>query len=73
MENGHKKYLVVNFYESTNSYCIVKLATDSKKDAEDFASAWNRNVKDEKYVVFENISATTNKKIDYGKENQKAI
>lgn len=54
MKKGLKKYLVVNFYENISQYGTIKLATDSKEDAESFAAAWNNNSEGEKYYVFEN-------------------
>lgn len=60
MKKGLKKYLVVSFYEALNEYGSVKLSTDSKEDAENFATAWNNNSEHEKYYVCESISVNDN-------------
>lgn len=46
-----KKYIVVEYLSSMKVYNSIKLATDSKEDAENFADIMNRN-ESKKYVVF---------------------
>lgn len=53
MKKGLKKYLVVSFYENISQYGAIKLATDSKKDAENFAAVFNNNSENGKCYVFE--------------------
>lgn len=46
-----KKYIVVEYLLNIKAYNAIKLATDSKEDAENFADIMNRNGSN-KYVVF---------------------